>query len=156
MHISCVRGSPLIRTVLVLLALVVSGVGFARLTLAQKVIVLPGTDSRFIANNTETRIPARVYLTFSERVSELELIQGDKRISKSKRLTDGKKGDWWDWDGELSINPAKPVLFLKIGWESIEKGHRFAKLVVEAEGQETFTHFFEAEGDIDDFVELPF
>jgi hypothetical protein len=32
----------------------------------------------------------------------------------------------------------------------------FAKLVVEAEGKETFTHVFDADGDIDDFVELPF
>jgi hypothetical protein len=32
----------------------------------------------------------------------------------------------------------------------------FAKLIVEAEGEETFVHVFDAKGDIDDFVELPF
>lgn len=141
---------------MILVAIVAAGFLFMGLTAAPNIEAAAGTDSQVSTGTGERQIPARVYLTFSERVSELELTLGNTRISNSRRLTEGKKGDWWDWAGELSINPAKPMLFLKIGWESIEKGHRFAKLVVEADGRETFTHFFEAEGDIDDFVELPF
>ena len=33
--------------------------------------------------------------------------------------------------------------------------HRFAKLTLEIPRQPTFTHVFDADGDIDDFLELP-
>lgn len=51
------------------------------------------------------------------------------------------------------------VLFLKATRKDAPtqgKGSFFAKLTVEAPGKETFTHVFDAPGDIDDFVELPF
>ena len=66
-------------------------------------------------------------------------------------------------DGKLSgtayIDPENPVVFLKVSSlaKAADDGQRiFAKLVVEAEGEATFTHVFDADGDIDDFVELPF
>jgi hypothetical protein len=62
--------------------------------------------------------------------------------------------------GETVIDPQMPVMFLKVsciapaGPEGMTRF--FAKLIVEAEGEETFVHVFDAKGDIDDFVELPF
>ncbi len=60
--------------------------------------------------------------------------------------------------GTLEIDAANPVLALVIRWKNptAHGEHRFAKLTLEAPGQATFSHVFDAEGDIDDFLELPF
>ncbi len=56
----------------------------------------------------------------------------------------------------LKIAKDNPVLEIKVDWLEESGFPGFAKVVVEAPGRETFTHVFEAPGDIDDFVELPF
>jgi hypothetical protein len=60
--------------------------------------------------------------------------------------------------GTLEIDPGNPHLGLVVRWKNpaTPGEHRFAKLTLEAPGQETFTHVFDANGDIDDFLELPF
>ena len=60
--------------------------------------------------------------------------------------------------GMLELDPNNPRLGLVVRWKnpSAPGEHRFAKLTLEAPGQETFTHVFDAVGDIDDFLELPF
>ncbi len=60
--------------------------------------------------------------------------------------------------GTVTIDPANPSLSLVVRWKSPagEGEHRFAKLTLEAPGQPTFTHVFDADGDIDDLIELPF
>lgn len=60
--------------------------------------------------------------------------------------------------GKLELDPLNPRLSVLVRWKNALAAdeHRFAKLTVEAPGQETFTHGFDAAGDIDDFIELPF
>lgn len=150
-HISCVRGSPLIRTFLILAALVVSGIGFARLT--QKGATVSGEPGVEVSQHTESdRIPAKVHLTLAHLSGFYDLTVGEERVPLSR----GGKGELV---GTVSIDPDNPVVFLKVSClaKTPNDGQRFfAKLVVEAEGEETFTHVFDADGDIDDFVELPF
>lgn len=152
MHISCVRGSPLIRTVLVLLALVVSGIGFARLTdrKADPVVV---TDPAARADGSGKMIPALARITLSE-------IPGSIALKSGEQLVDLKHDGSGVFTGKLEIDPANPILFLEVACVSpkvgVLGGSNFAKLVIEADGEETFTHVFDAPGDIDDFVELPF
>lgn len=59
--------------------------------------------------------------------------------------------------GTLELDPGNPRVSLAVHWKSPAEAweHRFAKLTVEAPGQATFTHIFDAPGDIDDLVELP-
>jgi hypothetical protein len=63
---------------------------------------------------------------------------------------------WREFSTEITIEKKEPVIYLNVVWSQVSGNRRFAKLVVEAEGRETFTHVFDADGDIDDFVELPF
>lgn len=60
--------------------------------------------------------------------------------------------------GILEIDPKNPRVALVVHWQNptLVGEHRFAKLTLEAPGQETLTHVFDAAGDIDDFIELPF
>lgn len=60
--------------------------------------------------------------------------------------------------GTLEIDPKNPHVALVVRWKNPAAAgeHRFAKLTLEAPGQDTFTHVFDADGDIDDFLELPF
>lgn len=59
--------------------------------------------------------------------------------------------------GLLELDPQNPHLGLIIKWKqaALPGEHHFAKLTLEAPGQPTFTHIFDAPGDIDDFLELP-
>ena len=144
MHISCVRGSPLIRTVLVLLALVASGIGFARLTdWGAKV---PDTVAVAESPKTErTEVIAMYFLTLSSNALSVSL--------SGRALEPEISGEF---SGSLDIDKEAPVVFLKVEWKEDTGSRRFAKLVIEAPGEETFSHVFDAPGDIDDFVELPF
>ena len=161
MHISCVRGSPLVRTILVLLALVASGIGFARLTdsgrKVQAPIRAPSEDSA-----SDQKLTARFQLTFSEVASSFQMEAGGQSIQAGLPAGKGepkppiRDSYFSGYSGEIEIDPRNPVLFLKVQWVSPDRVHSFAKLVVEADGKETFTHVFDAPGDIDDFVELPF
>ena len=145
------RGSPLIRTFLILAALVVSGIGFARLT--HQGTALTGNEGVEMAGTSESgRIPAKVYLTLSHLPGFFALTMGEENVPLV-RSADGKLS------GTTYIDPGNPLFFLKVSslTQAPDDGQQiFAKLVVEAEGEETFTHVFDADGDIDDFVELPF
>lgn len=145
------RGSPLIRTFLILLALIVAGLGFARLT--QRGAVATGGEGAEVAGTSESgRIPARVYLTLSQLPGFFALTMGEENVSLMR-------GVCGELAGTAYIDPENPVAFLKVTClaKAADDGQRiFAKLVVEAEGEATFTHVFDADGDIDDFVELPF
>lgn len=59
--------------------------------------------------------------------------------------------------GLLELDPQNPHVGLIIKWKqaALPGEHHFAKLTLEAPGQPTFTHIFDAPGDIDDFLELP-
>lgn len=71
MHISCVRGSPLIRTALVLLAILVSGLVFSDLTSKQG--LKPVTGAEPTEPKSKQIIRARYILTLSERAAFVEI-----------------------------------------------------------------------------------
>ena len=136
------------RTLLILAALLVAGAGFGRLTQRES----PRERIPAEVRSPSVLLPAKFYLTLSHVSGFHELTVGDERISLS-RASDGR------WVGSGSIDPGNPVVFFKVSCMPRIPGdgqRTFAKLVVEADGEETFTHVFDADGDIDDFVELPF
>ena len=147
-HISCVRGSPLFRTLLILVVVVASGFLFVRLTAAPKVEVVnvPVEDAVVAAGEG---MLAKVYLTLSGKADKVA-VEGA-----------GGAVDLWEtasgtFSGEVEIAGDSPVLSVMVNWLQQGADHRFAKLVVEAPGKGTFTRVFDSPGDIDDFVELPF
>ena len=116
----------MLRTFLILAALVVSGIGFARLT--HKRAELTGGEGAEMAGTLESgRIPARVYLTLSHLPGFFALTMGEENVPLV-RSADGKLS------GTTYIDPENPVVFLKV-----------SPLAKAAD-----------DGDIDDFVELPF
>lgn len=142
----------MIRTLLILAALVVSGIGFARLT--HKETAANGPQGVEEPARSE-EISAKIFLTFSEAAGSVQLNSGNRSIMAGLPGNEAKMTSR-EFSAELTIEKNEPVIFLNVVWSQDSGNRRFAKLVVEAEGQETFTHVFDADGDIDDFVELPF
>ena len=142
----------MLRTFLILAALVVSGIGFARLT--HKGAEVPAESVEEVTAKNEM-IPAKVFLTFSEAAGSVQLNSGD-RSTMAGLPGNLETMTWREFSTEITIEKKEPVIYLNVVWSQVSGNRRFAKLVVEAEGRETFTHVFDADGDIDDFVELPF
>ena len=141
----------MLRTFLILAALVVSGIGFARLT--QKGTAVTGGQGVEVPATSESElIPAKIHLSLSRPVGFLEIKIGEEKVGLTRV-------EQWDFVGTAAIDFSNPIVTLKtLPNDPKRRGvaRMFAKLVVEAEGKETFTHVFDADGDIDDFVELPF
>ncbi len=59
--------------------------------------------------------------------------------------------------GTLTLDATNPHLSLIVRWKNppAPGEHRFARLTLEPPSQESFVHTFDADGDIDDFLELP-
>jgi len=137
------RGSPLLRTLAVLVALLVAGVGLARLTAP----AAPQVTAPPPVGKTE---PVKTHATTFEL-----LLSGT-----AKRVTLEAGGDPFSVEnsagpltGKLSLSSDQPTIFLKVEWADASAGHRFAKLRLEVPGQETREHVFSAPGDIDDLWE---
>ena len=147
-HLGCVRGSPLFRTFLILVAIAASGFLFVRLTAAPKLVVAEHV-TELKPNQPIDVIEGRIHVTLSGAARAVDLFAnaGYHRFASTGLGTHL---------AEMKIARDNPVLEIRIDWLEETTANRFAKVVVEAPGFETFTHVFDAEGDIDDFVELPF
>ncbi|RYD37914.1 MAG: hypothetical protein EOP85_17275 [Verrucomicrobiaceae bacterium] len=142
------RGSPFLRSFLLAIALAATAAGLARVTSPRQAAhnTTEGTviEKKPVVGNA---IPFRLLL--SDPASDV-LVTALNELRPS--LLDSPIS------GSLELNPANPSLGLIVRWKTaVAPGeHRFAKLTLEAPGQPTFTHVFDADGDIDDFIELPF
>ncbi len=133
---------------MILVVIATAGFVFARLTApaeVKQVVVEKERDP----NAPIDVIRAKVYVTLSGGAKTVGLFAN----AGFYRFGESEKGVY---SGDLKIAKDNPVLEVKVDWLEEGKTRHFAKVVVEAEGQETFTHVFDAEGDIYDFVELPF
>lgn len=139
------RGSPLLRFILMTLALAATGLGLARVT-------SPRSDNRTILPAPDAAAPGGNAISFrlllSAPAAEVEIDTG-KVI---RPPLDGPA-----ISGVLELDSRNPRVGLVIRWKqpAASGERRFAKLSLEAPGQETVTHVFDADGDIDDFLELP-
>lgn len=142
------RGSPLFRTLFVLVALIGAGFGFARLTASRAEARVTSPAGKSSAPIIQTATNFQLQLSASAR---------EVRISSSE----GEEHSFPDVSapvsGRLVMDAGNPVIFLEIRWmDEAENGtHRFAKLTLESPGKPTFTHVFDATGDIDEILELP-
>jgi hypothetical protein len=137
------RGSPLMRTLAVLVALLLAGVGLARLTAP----VTPQVTAPPPAEKPDR--PAATSATFelllSGTANRVALEAGEVPLvfeNTAGPLT-----------GKLTLSSDQPTIFLQVEWADAAAGHRFAKLKLEVPGQETREHVFSSPGDIDDLWE---
>lgn len=139
------RGSPLLRTLVVLAALLATGLALARLT-----VVRPA--SQVLAPKQETEgmeepAPAKASfeLILSGIASEVTLDAGGTAVTKTD--TAGPV------TGTVELFGESPVVSLRVAWKEDSPGHRFAMLRLEVPGKETLEHVFSAPGEIDDIWE---
>lgn len=150
MHISCVRGSPLIRLLCVIVAILATGWLFFRLT-DRQVVVNPDRAAEDTQKPGQ-RVRARFVMTFSDRPAHIELSSAGESVSRtfSSESTEN------EIRGDLLLNPEDPVVSVRVNWYELGDKHGFVKMVLEVEGQPTITRVFDAAGNIDDLMEVAF
>jgi hypothetical protein len=141
----------LLRTFLILALLVVSGIIFERLT-QRSSRLSDDKGKELVVHSDKSLLPAKIYLSLSQPVGFLEMKIGDSKVELAR-------AEQWNFVGNCFLDPSRLHVELKtLPGDPKKSGaaRMFAKLVVEANGKKTFTHVFDAEGDINDFAELPF
>ena len=141
------RGSPLVRFFVLALALAATAVGLWRLTGARPISdqSLPAATAQNPTTRTES-VPFRLLLSAPASLVEIDT---GKTIQPA---IDGAS-----LSGTVELDLTNPHVGLLVRWKNPPSAgeYRFAKLTLEIPGQETFTHVFDSQGDIDDFQELP-
>src|SRR5262245_35449349 len=122
------RGSPLLRTLAVLVALLLTGIGLARLTAPATPQVTAPPPPIQKAEPTKTNA-ATFELLLSGTAKRVSLEAGGEPLAIEN--TAGPL------TGKLALSSDKPTIFLTVEWADTTAGHRFAKLRLEAPGQET-------------------
>lgn len=143
-----VRGSPLIRFIILAIALAATAAGLLRVTAARTTLARTAPPpAASLQALRATSVPFRLLLSVPAAMVE---------IDSGKPIRPPLDGPFLS--GTLELDPANPHVGLVVRWKTPASAgeHRFAKLTLEPPGQETFTHVFDAAGDIDDFLELPF
>jgi len=142
-----VRGSPLLRSILLTIALVIAGIGLVRLT-AERThdtqLPLPPVQV-----SVET-MAGRFHLLLSAPAEAVVVSTGrDEWTAPAAEVAAP--------GGVLEFDRRNPQVSLIVRWAGVpETGeHRFAKLTLELPGRPTIVHVFDSQGDIDEFVELP-
>jgi len=141
------RGSPLLRTFLLLLLLAVAGLALSRLT-GRSAKAPPPT-----ATGPVDRPAAALRWPFELM---LGAVPADARIfDPAGHLLFASQAPETRATGTLVFSAEPDALLLKVRWSAGAAGHRFAKLTLEAPGRPTMRHVFDAAGDLDDVWELP-
>ncbi|MEX1115277.1 MAG: hypothetical protein WEB53_08500 [Akkermansiaceae bacterium] len=140
------RGSPVLRFIFLTLALIAAGFGILRVTSAntRAATTPPPSPPPAIATSS---VPYQLLL--SAPAAEVKI---DTGVVNPPISAEGSR-----LSGKLELDAANPHLSLSVRWQNPPAvgEHRFAKLTLEAPGITTFTHVFDADGDIDEFLELP-
>lgn len=135
------RGSPIIRTLLIAIGLVLAAAGIHTLTGIAKApspaAPPPSTESAV------TEVPFELTLSAPARDVVLE------SAGKSQSLGAGG----FVLTGTLPVADDHPTVFLTIRWAETGDTPRFAKLRLEPPGLPTQTHTFDSIGDLEDVWE---
>jgi hypothetical protein len=133
------RGSPILRTLAVLVLLALTGLALAKLTRQQAGGRFPQPQEA-VAPAANASLRGHYRLILSAEAAKVELESAGARHP--------------EMEGTLDLDPANPAVALRISWAVSSPGHRFAKLILDLPGKDSFTHVFESPGDLDDIWEL--
>ncbi|MFC7336612.1 hypothetical protein ACFQY0_05450 [Haloferula chungangensis] len=140
------RGSPLIRTLIVLITLLVAGIGLSALGSHRSVDEGNQATTPLAPEADPTSVTSPFVLTLSapaQSVAVESLGQTYSYDSSSQTIS-----------GSLPVELGHPTLFIDIEWADPQPSPRFAKLVLEPAGFATQTKIFDATGAISDVWEL--
>jgi len=140
------RGSPLIRTLIVLIALIAAGLGLSALGSRR-----PADDGSSSTVPLEPKaepksVTSPFVLTLSAPAKTITL--------ESLGETHSLDASTQTISGTLPIELGHPTLFIDIAWADQNPSPHFAKLVLEPTGFPTQTKIFDASGDLSDVWEL--
>ncbi len=143
------RGSPLLRFILLALALAATAAGLAKVTSPRGESTTPDRKGTLVEKTPAAKNAVPFRLLLSAPAAEIVI---DAASKQNPAPADGTVS------GSVELDAKNPTLGLVVRWKNppATGEHRFAKLTLEAPGQPTFTHVFDADGDIDAFIELPF
>lgn len=140
----CVRGSPILRTLLTALCLALAALPLWRITDGRKT---PVTDS-LVTTAAEMPVIVPFQLLLSAPAKRVELRdEADKVLWESSAAVESMVEATWQ---RMPRN-----VQIQVQWASAGAPRYFAKLRLEPPGTETLTHIFDASGDMDDLWELP-
>ena len=145
-QVSCVRGSPFFRTLMLAAGLLLAGWGILHLANASGA---SRPASPVIGPASAEAAPCGFGLKLSAAAELVELKGRDGRVLFRREQSGGP------FTGMIALDATDPVVFVTVRWKDPEEGNRFAKLTLEPAGRPTLTHFFEASGTIEDVWELP-
>ena len=139
-----VRGSPVFRFIFLAIALMITAAGLQRVTSARPEQAPPIFREK--PKPTASAVPFRLVLSAPAAAVEIDTGKPLQLSSQEMPIS-----------GTLEMDLTHPQLALVVRWRNPPTAgeHRFAKLTLEIPRQPTFTHVFDADGDIDDFLELP-
>ncbi|MGC4015268.1 MAG: hypothetical protein QM755_12240 [Luteolibacter sp.] len=140
------RGSPLIRTLLLVGGLLLAGWGMLHFGGAS---ATPSSSTpNTVAISSTSRAGFAVKL--SAPAESLELKDRAGRV-----LFHGGSSD--PDTGMIDLNTQDPVVYIAVRWKEAPPAglNHFAKLTLEPSGKPTQVRYFEAPGDLDDVWELP-
>lgn len=139
------RGSPLLRTLVVLVALLVTGLALSRLTARQPASRIEAPKEEAVASAGSAMKKASFELILSGTAKEISLDAGAAAVTQANSAG--------PITGNLELSGESPVVSLKVTWNEASPGYRFAKLRLEVPGKDTLEHVFSAPGEIDDIWE---
>lgn len=135
------RGSPLVRTFLVLIALIGAALGIRSIAESPPPAPEPANPT------AEESVTAPFFLTFSSAPQEV--------IIEASGQTVTLQPDAVRASGSLTLSGEHPAVFLTVRWADADASTpRFAKLGLEPPGRATLTRTFDGIGEIDDVWEL--
>ncbi|OYV05903.1 MAG: hypothetical protein CFE26_09125 [Verrucomicrobiales bacterium VVV1] len=140
------RGSPFLRTLMLVAGLLLAGWGILHLANASGTSE-PSTP--VIGPVSGEAAPCGFGLKLSAEAEVVELKGRGGRVLFRREQSGGP------FTGMIAMDAAEPVVFVTVKWKDSTEANRFAKLTLEPAGKPTLTHFFEAPGTIGDIWELP-
>lgn len=144
------RGFPLLRSLVILIWLTVSAVALVKLTSRTAPPLENGERKSTVVEDPGEQVPVTGYtVSVSAEMSEL-------RINGQDQLIQGRPVGS-SISGQLPQSENPQVVELVVRWKNPPSAteHRFARLTLYPPGKATITHVFDADGDIDDILELP-
>ncbi|MES2475434.1 MAG: hypothetical protein V4640_06620 [Verrucomicrobiota bacterium] len=140
------RGSPVLRFILLALFLAGVAVGVRRVTAVESFVKPAPAQPSATSSREMAGIPFQLLL--SAPASAVEIDSGEVMLLDFRTNPIA---------GTLKLDPANPHLNLIVRWQNPPTAgeHRFARLTLEPPGKDSIVHVFDAEGGLDEFLELP-
>jgi hypothetical protein len=148
-HATSVRGSPLLRTIFVILGLALAIIPLWKITHRPAAAIIPDETPK--SSTQETQEPCPFSLTLSHHAASI-------------KIADAAGTVLWQNNEPLSTTEFSATLanipetiFLTITWapQTTTAGRHFAKLRLDPPNRSSLTHIFDSSSDIDDIWELP-